>query len=91
MKIDFDTIDKRVYWDVRGLKVTRLRLLSDSGFPYWDVSYCIGILNGEAVFVDLPFNQIPKAQLKSYIIARAKKDNIYAKGLGILSNISKHQ
>lgn len=88
---DLKNIQNTVDWSTAGLKVTKLRLLSDQGFPFWDVSYCIGILNEEAVFVALPFNQLPKANFKARILFFAKKDNIYAKGLGILSNISKHQ
>ena len=54
-----DGIDK-VYWTEPGLEITRLRLLSDPGFPAWDVSYCHGILNGRHVDVQLPFYQLPK-------------------------------
>lgn len=88
---DLKNIEKTVSWSKAGLKVIKLRLLSDQGFPFWDVSYCIGILNEETVFVALPFNQLPKANLKARILFFAKKDHVYAKGLGIFSNISKHQ
>ena len=88
---DLENINKTVDWTAAGLKVTKLRLLSDNGFPFWDVSYCIGILHGETVFVALPFNQLPKNALKARILYFAKKDNVFAKGLGILSNISKYQ
>lgn len=71
------------------VKVTRLRLVSDPGFPSWDVSYCHGVnKNGERVNVALPFFQIPKGNIKGFIIAEAKRDKIYAKGLGILDCIS---
>lgn len=82
-----------VYWnDPQLAKVTRLRLLSDPGFPYWDVSYCYGELkDGTPVRVTLPFSQLNKfgASLSKQIISYAKKDGVYAKGLGILENISR--
>jgi hypothetical protein len=84
-----DEIKRKVPWDTPGLKVWRLRLLSDPGFPVWDVSYCHGTLSdGEHVSVDLPFNQLPKRGLRRAIVAYAKRYKVYAQGLGILDNIS---
>ncbi len=92
-----------VDWTTPGLKVTRLRLLSDPGFPFWDVSYCWGILpNKERVRVQLPFSQLDRGvrrntpfskgkkvpSIAQQIIEHAKRDNVYAKGLGILDNLS---
>lgn len=81
-----------VYWaDKKLAKVTRLRLLSDPGFPFWDVSYCYGELkDGTAVRVSLPFHQLPKGKgkLNGAIIEWAKKDGVYAKRLGIFDVIS---
>lgn len=67
-------------------RVTRLRLISDAGFPVWDVSYCDGVTkDGRPCTVQLPFHQIPKGKgaLQRFIIAHAKKDGVYAKGLGL--------
>jgi len=72
-------------------EITRLRLLSDPGFPAWDVSYCHGILHdGTLVSVEVPFSQLPKGPgaINRAIIAHAKRDKVYAKGLGIFSCIS---
>ena len=78
-----------VDWTTPGLYVTRLRLLSDPGFPVWDVSYCHGKLNGVDVDVILPFSQVPKRPgIQRFIVEEAKKAGVFAKGLGILSNIS---
>ena len=80
-----------VEWnDARLEKVIRLRLLSDPGFPVWDVSYCHGRLDdGTKVGVILPFDQLSKRKsLKAQIIRYAQKDRVYAKGLGILDAIS---
>lgn len=77
-----------VDWATPGLKVTRLRLLSDPGLPFWDVSYCHGELGGEQVNVGLPFSQLPKRNRARFIVKEAMRDGVYAKGLGILDNIS---
>lgn len=81
---------RTVDWTTKGLRITRLRLLSDPGFPAWDVSYCHGILNGEHVDVQLPFDQLRKygTTISKQLVAYAKKDGVYAKGLGILDAIS---
>jgi hypothetical protein len=90
-----DALDGQVYWNDPTLaKITRLRLLSDRGFPFWDVSYCYGVLkDGTYVRVDLPFHQLSKYKMKADIIKWAKEDGVYAKGLGILDDsiISKLQ
>lgn len=87
----------RVYWDDPRLKrITRLRLLSDPGFPLWDVSYCYGVLHdGTMVDVDLPFSQLAKTPgrwgtgaMQRDIIRHAKRDKVFAKGLGVFEAIS---
>ena len=82
-------IERSVYWTEPGLKVTRLRLLTDPGFPMWDVSYCHGEVSGEPVRVELPFHQLPKSGTNKAIVEHAKKDGVYAVRLGIFDNISK--
>jgi hypothetical protein len=81
---------RTVDWSEPHLRVTRLRLLSDPGFPAWDVSYCHGILchTGEHVMVELPFSQLPKRGFRKAIVAHAIRDKVYARGLGVLDNIS---
>lgn len=70
-----------VPWTEPGLVITRLRLLSDPGFPAWDVSYCHGILNGQHVDVELPFSQLPKRKMRAALYNEAKKTNCFIKGL----------
>ena len=97
-------INSKAYWnefedapeidwtDSRLAKITRLRLLGDFGFPLWDVSYCHGRMkDGSPCHVRLPFDQLPRRGMKAEITRYAKKDKVYAKGLGILDdlNISK--
>lgn len=82
---------RSVGWEEPGLYVYRLRLLSDPGFPAWDVSYCFGRIKatGELVRVQLPFSQIPKGVgIKRFIVDEAKKAGVYARRLGILDNLS---
>lgn len=75
-----ETVD----WDVDGLEITRLRLLSDPGFPLWDVSYCHGVLDGRHVDVRLPFSQLPKygkGGYKAELYKEAKATGKFIKGL----------
>ena len=80
-----------VDWTDKDLaKITRLRLLTDSGFPMWDVSYCHGVLkDGRTCEVQLPFSQLPKRGMAKAIVEYAKQDGVYAKRLGIFDSISK--
>jgi hypothetical protein len=92
-KYDGVPTTRTVGWDAAGLRVTRLRVVSDRGFPYWDISYCYGVINGEHVRVSLPFWQIPKPYApeaetngygRGFIVGVARDAGVYAKGLGIL-------
>jgi hypothetical protein len=69
------------------VRITRLRLVSDPGFPLWDLSYCYGQLrNGDHVRVHLPQHQFSKKFLKREIIAMCREAHVYAKGLGLLDD-----
>lgn len=75
---------KTVCWTTKGLEITRLRLLSDRGYPEWDVSYCHGVLNGKHVNVRLPFSQLPKygkGGMKAALFNEAKATGKFIKGL----------
>ncbi len=71
-------------------RIVRLRLLSDRGFPFWDVSYCYGQMkDGTYVRVSLPWGQIPKkGGLNANIVKMCKEVGVYGKGLGIFDVIS---
>ena len=74
-----DLADKRLD------RIVRLRLLTDRGFPFWDVSYCYGVLkDGTKVRVNLPQHQFPRATLKGSLIEMCKREGVFAKGLGLL-------
>jgi|WetSurSiteA1Bulk_404760.scaffolds.fasta_scaffold25963_2 hypothetical protein len=81
-------IERSVPWTAKGLRVTRLRLVSDPGFPCWDVSYCHGRIGDEPVNVELPFNQLPKHRIAETILKWAKKDGVFATGIGVFNAIS---
>lgn len=89
---DYHKVDRseKVDWaDGRLAKITRFRLLSDPGMTFWDVSYCHGILkDGTNVTVCLPFFQLNKWKFKKEIVEYAKRDNVYAKGIGIFDALS---
>lgn len=85
---DFPVNAPTISWTTKGLRITRLRLVSDPGFPVWDVSYCHGELNGEPVRVRLPFDQLPKRAVSKTIIEHAVRESVYAKGTGIFEAIS---
>jgi hypothetical protein len=73
--------------DTRLARITRLRLVSDPGFPMWDLSYCYGELkDGTPVYVNLPQHQFSKRNLKGDLIAMCKELKVYAKGLGLLDD-----
>ena len=81
-----ETVD---WTDPRLEEITRLRLLSDPGFPAWDVSYCHGRLkDGTEVRVSLPLNSLPTFRFKAAIVNHATEDGVYAKGLRIFAAIS---
>ena len=80
----------RVDWSHPDLEsVVRLRLVSDPGFPAWDVTYCHGKLkDGRIVHVLLPFNQLPRKGMRRAIVKHAQKCGVFAKKLRIFDNIS---
>ena len=77
-----------VRWtDPRLDKITLLdlQLILDA----WQVTQCVGRLKtGERVMVSVPFISLPRYGLRRAIIKYAKKDKVYAKGLGIFDAIN---
>lgn len=72
------------------VKVTRLRLLTDPGFPWWYVSYCYGELrDGTPVRVWLGAGQINKGGkfgFKGHLVELARRAGRNAKALGLLDD-----
>lgn len=68
-----------------GGKISRLRLLTERGYPAYDISYCHATLpNGQVVPVHVDCMRLPKPALKSGLIAWAKREKVFAKNLGLL-------
>ena len=70
----------------RGGRITRLRILSDPGSRYADVSYCHGELpDGTPVrIINAPLG-ISYYRLKHDLVEWAKEEGVFAKGLGLLN------
>lgn len=71
--------------DKRLVRITRLRLVTDPGFPLYDLSYCYGRLNdGTNVRVRLPWHQFSRKYLRRDLVAMCKEAGVYGKRLGLL-------
>jgi hypothetical protein len=75
------------------VRITRLRLVSDPGLPWWDVSYCHGEnAAGERVRVILPFGTLRKGRrgpsINAQLVDEFRQAGRYAKGMGALDAVS---
>lgn len=71
--------------DPRLARVTRLRLLTEPGYPMFDISYCYGVLkDGSPVRIQVTCGALPRRTPKLALIAWAKRERAFAKGLGLL-------
>jgi hypothetical protein len=68
-------------------RVVRLRLLTEPGYPYFDISYCyVQLKDGRyARLSDTPMS-LGRKTLKRDLIAWAREEGAYAKGLGLLDD-----
>lgn len=69
-----------------GGKVTRLRMLTERGYPYMDISYAHGTLpDGRIVPINLAgADRLRRRNLKGDLIEWAKREGVFAKRLGLL-------
>lgn len=75
--------------DPRLVAITRLRLLTDPGCPFFDLSYCYGRdVDGKPVRVFLPRSQFPRRGLSRALVDMARESGRYAKGMGLLDAVS---
>lgn len=73
--------------DPRLERITRLRLLTEPGYPYFDVSYVYGVLkDGTHVRIEGAPTHLRRKAIKADLIAWAKEEKAYAKGLGLLDD-----
>lgn len=74
--------------DPQLVKIVRLKLLTDRGCPFYDVSYCYGRLaDGRLVRVDIGDYQLPKRGLTRRLVQLAKDAKRYGKELGLLDPV----
>jgi hypothetical protein len=85
-----ENVDFSVYCtlgDPRLERITRLRLLTEPGYPYFDISYVYGVLkDGTHVRIANAPMHLRRKALKADLIAWAKEEGAYAKGLGLLDD-----
>lgn len=73
--------------DPRLERIVRLRLLTDPGCPFFDISYVYGVLkDGTHVRIDGAPSSLGRKTLKRDLIAWAREEGAYAKGLGLLDD-----
>lgn len=66
-------------------RITRLRLLTERGYPYFDISYCYGELkDGTSVRLDGMPMHLSRRNPKGDLIKLAQEAGVFAKGLGLL-------
>jgi hypothetical protein len=73
--------------DPQLVRIDRIRLLTEPGYPVFDVSYVYGTLTtGERVRVDLGTNRLPRKGTRRELVKLAGEAGRYAKGLGMLDD-----
>jgi hypothetical protein len=76
------------YGDKQLRRITRLRLISDPGYPEWELSYCWGEMqDGSKVRVQLGEERFSKKMLKKRLVLMCERDQVYGKGLGLLDDV----
>lgn len=87
-EVTHETIEEHVtLGDKRLERITRLRLLTEPGYPYFDVSYVYGVLkDGRHCRIDGAPMHLRRKAIKADLIAWAKEEGAYAKGLGLLDD-----
>lgn len=83
-----------VQWNHPDLKrIVRLRLLSDPGYPQWDISYCYGLMkDGSHVRVQLPMLNLPRSRngkaMWACLYQYGNRDNVRVNALFAGADIS---
>jgi hypothetical protein len=86
--VTHETIQESVrLGDPRLERVTRLRLLTEPGYPYFDISYIYGVLkDGTHCRIDTHPGCLGRRTIKRDLIEWAREEGAYAKGLGLLDD-----
>lgn len=87
-EVTHETITEHVrLGDPRLDRVVRLRLLTEPGYPYFDISYVYGVLkDGTHCRIEGGPMHLGRKTLKRDLIAWAREEGAYAKGLGLLDD-----
>lgn len=77
--------------DEKLVKILRLRLVGDFVSPFWDVSYCYGLMaDGSKVRVDLGDDRIRKGKRgepsMAHLVQLAQAAGRHARGMGLLDS-----
>jgi len=85
-EVTHETIEETVRLnDPRLARITRLRLLTEANYPFYDISYCYGVLkDGTHARVQIDELHLSRRTPKADLIAIAKREGVFAKGLGLL-------
>jgi len=85
-EVTHETITEHVsLGDPRLERIVRLRLLTEPGYPCYDISYVYGVLkDGSHCRIDGAPMSIGRRTAKRDLIDWAKEEGAYAKGLGLL-------
>lgn len=82
---DYHNIESEdISWDelrtFKNVIAERTRFVTNSGFPFWDLSYFHVRIDGVRYRVsNCPFDQIPKKNFKSNLYNILKEENIFIK------------
>lgn len=87
-EVTHETIEEHVsLGDPRLARVTRLRLLTDPGYPFFDISYVYGVLkDGRHCRIEGHPGSLGRRTIKKELIEWAREEGAYAKGLGLLDD-----
>lgn len=87
-EVTHETIEEHVtLGDKRLARITRLRLLTEPGYPYFDISYVYGVLkDGRHCRIDGAPMHLGRKTIKRDLIEWAREEGAYAKGLGLLDD-----
>jgi hypothetical protein len=90
-----ETHQHHISWaDPRLVRITRFRMLTDPGFPFWDISYVHGVFQDDdgsekPCRVAVPFHQLTKGRWWSEVKAAAKRDGVNLSRLRLWDAVSK--
>jgi hypothetical protein len=81
-EIDFEEVVDLLLLKEDKIESERMRFVTDSGYPYYDLSYWHIKLNGQRFRVlNSPFEQLPKRKFKQLIYSRINARKVFINNL----------